>query len=998
MQKKSIVLVICLLALALAPGKASAEWVDLAQDETKFSVLEDSDQRIVVEFTLAGMEREPVAIEGVTHDMYVAPGLPLVMNAGEPQLPIARRALRIEDRGAVRVRILEMDTELVLTNPVVPSKGHLTRNIDPATVPYAFGDVYRQSGFYPAERAALDEPFIIRDFRGTILELHPVVYDHEQGILEVASRIRVEIVPAEGPTVNEIDGPAGVRAVDREFASIYENFFLNNDPGRYQMIPEIGRCIIVYHEDFQNAANTLYQWKLQQGVPTMLVSKSDVGTTANQFMAYFQNLYNAPDGLTYIILIGESNHIPYFIGYNGSESDPCYTKLAGGDHYFDAVVSRISAQNAAQAETQIAKTIRYERYPDTGQDADWYHKAIGIGSAEGEWSGYTDCERTELIMDLLLGYTYTQVTQICDPGATSAMVTAAVNEGSTVLNYIGHGSGTSWGTTGFSNTRVHQLTNGSKNVFICDVACSNGTFTMGECFAEAWLRTGSVESPRGAVAFYGSAGLCSWVPPTTMQYEVNRLLTAEERHTVGGVCFNGSLHAYEVEGNAGREVAEQYHIFGDCTMMLRTDVPAPMTVEHAGSLPVGEAAYDVSVPGVEDALVCLYANGVQYGAAFTDFTGDATIPLTQLPAEGTQLILTATAYNHVTVEEPVIVEEASLANLVIVDYAVTDAGDGTVNGQIEAGEQVSLSITVRNVGAEAAIGVTGELATGSQYVTMVNASASFGDLLPGEEATNDVPYVVDVDSTTPDGQLILFSLDLAAEVGDWQQNLGLTVHRPVLDAPDVVVDDAAGDGDGVLDPGETANLIVDLSNIGTGDAAALEVALRIGSIMVTIQQNHGELDNLPAGGQGTLTPPFVVSVQPQAGDQIVTFTLNVLGNNGFRQTAVFSLPITQESSSVEDVLAGVGDRLFLAPTYPNPAHPGTRLAYRLPNGGAVDLAVYDASGRRIATLQNGSQDAGIHHTQWDGRDADGRTVASGIYFATLRSDGSVLTRQFTVVR
>jgi flagellar hook assembly protein FlgD len=70
------------------------------------------------------------------------------------------------------------------------------------------------------------------------------------------------------------------------------------------------------------------------------------------------------------------------------------------------------------------------------------------------------------------------------------------------------------------------------------------------------------------------------------------------------------------------------------------------------------------------------------------------------------------------------------------------------------------------------------------------------------------------------------------------------------------------------------------------------------------------------------------------------------------------------------------------------AHPSDGpAAFRLelPERALVDVAVHDASGRRVAVLALGERDAGSHALVWDGRDASGREVAAGVYFVRARS-------------
>jgi flagellar hook assembly protein FlgD len=65
----------------------------------------------------------------------------------------------------------------------------------------------------------------------------------------------------------------------------------------------------------------------------------------------------------------------------------------------------------------------------------------------------------------------------------------------------------------------------------------------------------------------------------------------------------------------------------------------------------------------------------------------------------------------------------------------------------------------------------------------------------------------------------------------------------------------------------------------------------------------------------------------------------------------------------------------------------------LPVAGTVDLSVYDASGRRVATLLHSDLPAGRRSVTWDGREASGRPVAAGLYFARLVTpQGSALRR------
>jgi photosystem II stability/assembly factor-like uncharacterized protein len=79
--------------------------------------------------------------------------------------------------------------------------------------------------------------------------------------------------------------------------------------------------------------------------------------------------------------------------------------------------------------------------------------------------------------------------------------------------------------------------------------------------------------------------------------------------------------------------------------------------------------------------------------------------------------------------------------------------------------------------------------------------------------------------------------------------------------------------------------------------------------------------------------------------------------------------------------------------YPNPFNPITTIRYTTAAPGPVNITIYDVRGRRIRNLVNERKPAGQYVLEWDGRDQAGSTVASGVYFIRLESEGRVLTRK-----
>jgi hypothetical protein len=98
-------------------------------------------------------------------------------------------------------------------------------------------------------------------------------------------------------------------------------------------------------------------------------------------------------------------------------------------------------------------------------------------------------------------------------------------------------------------------------------------------------------------------------------------------------------------------------------------------------------------------------------------------------------------------------------------------------------------------------------------------------------------------------------------------------------------------------------------------------------------------------------------------------------------------------TSVEGAVPGRD--VMLETGSPNPFTRDIEVTYTLPEGGRARLAVYDASGRRVRLLTDGTEQAGRHNVRWDGRGSEGALLSPGVYFARLEFLGRIET--YTIV-
>ncbi|MFN8589265.1 MAG: T9SS type A sorting domain-containing protein [Candidatus Eisenbacteria bacterium] len=86
-------------------------------------------------------------------------------------------------------------------------------------------------------------------------------------------------------------------------------------------------------------------------------------------------------------------------------------------------------------------------------------------------------------------------------------------------------------------------------------------------------------------------------------------------------------------------------------------------------------------------------------------------------------------------------------------------------------------------------------------------------------------------------------------------------------------------------------------------------------------------------------------------------------------------------------------RLSIRAISPNPAHGPAHVMFDLPRSGPVDLSVYDAQGRRVATLLRANMAAGRQAARWDGTNEAGTRAAAGLYFVRLTANGRTDTKR-----
>ncbi len=819
----------------------TAQVITTGSGTNSVTVLSSSGSETVLHYQIGKFEQTPVDISGQEWFHVTLPKEGITQEKGFPQLPVFNRSIIIDDSSLMRLEVFDLKYQDYQI-PVAPSKGVLTRDINPSTVLYSFDETYEKDEFWPRDLAQLSQPYILRDYRGIVVQTNPFAYNPVSQTLRVYTSFKVRVYSSGTDTVNTITRSRD--SISRDFVSIYENQFLNWDSHRYTPVDDsFGKLLVICHSSFMNAIQPYVNWKIQKGIETELVEWSSIGSTAAQLQTYIQNRYNADNSLTFVQIVGDAPQIPS-LSSGGGGADPMFSLVRGNDNYPDIFIGRFSAETTAQVTAQINKVIASER--DFTTSDTWLRGATGIASNEGGAgadNNETDIQHMNIIRNKLLNYGYTTVDQIYDPGASASTVTSNVNAGRGVINYVGHGSNTSWGTTGFNNTNASNLSNGTKAPVIMDVACINGNFVSITCFAEAWQRNAN----GGSVAMYASSINQSWASPMRAQDEFTDLLIANSKTTVGGLYYNSSCAMMDVYGTDGVNMFKTWHIFGDASMLMRTQTPLAMNVTHPATIMMGGTSLSVNT-GVANALVAVTYNNIIYGRAVTNSAGTATITLSNPPSGILSYTITATAFDRVTYVGTINQIAASGPYISVSNVVYADSN----NNQPEYDEAGRFNVTFKNEGTSTASNVTAILSTSTAGISITDNSETITSLVAGASVTRNDAFAFNIANNVVDGTIAQFTITMSAGSETWEHQFVLELNVPVLEFGDMNITEISGNGNGIFDPGETINVSIILKNTGDAASQAGTATLSCSTSRITIVENSDSFTAISSNGEKTL--------------------------------------------------------------------------------------------------------------------------------------------------
>lgn len=881
------------------------EWVGIeksAPSKIQENLVSSSENEIIVDVKVGGFFQNAVKTPNGKQMIISGKDMASMLIAGAPDLPMYPIPIIIGDKAEMKVSIVKSEFVDFENVEVAPSKGNLSREINPDDVPYTYGEMYQQDAFYPAMPARLEDPYILRDFRGQNLMVYPYSYNPVTKTLRVYTDLRIAVKKVSDNGINQKIAKRNNGTVSPEVSASYKRRFINYPENkRYSFVEDEGEMLVICIDEYQDAVKPLVEWKNISGRPTTMVPASQTGTL-DDMKNYIANYYDSHPNLTYILLVGEYDNLPPYeviVTLDGlqyiAKTDNYYGMLEGNDFYEEVLVGRLSVKDLEDAKNQVDRIIYYER--DIDETDTWLSRGIGISAYEGGGHfGEREYEHIDFIRDTLMNYTYTEISQRYDgvDGYTIAAsdITADFNKGAGIVTYCDHGEELKWVLANFDTQCVHNLTNDNMLPFIWTVSCLNGHFDLDECFAESWMRAKNpaTGAPVGAIGGMFSWISQPWVPPLYGQDEMVAILTEWRdgyNHTLGGASLNGNMYILDMCPEDHGYTHYSWLLFGDPSMMLRTETPSKMDV-HCSSeeLLVGMTNYTVNAD-VDFGIATLSKDGQIVASSYIK-NGQANLNFPELTEEGT-LKLTVISYNKVTVMKDVEVKSADDAFLIFNDYDLNES-----DGQLDYGETINIDVTIKNIGAKEANDIDVELVSKSEYVTMTKANATIATLGANETAAIKDMFEFKVADNVPDQEELSF--DILCEAGEqsWTTYFSIVANAPKFELDTIYVRNQ------IIEPGTGATLFVAVRNNGHSEARNLKVEMMSCSADLNFIEPIVTEEFLPAGDVVEIVADFESDEKVQSGTVFEVLCSLKAGNYEFNSNYYITIGQSMEDFETGD--------------------------------------------------------------------------------------------------
>ncbi|MBC8487264.1 MAG: T9SS type A sorting domain-containing protein [Bacteroidetes bacterium] len=876
--KKSLKITMLLFAWTIfVAGNTYADEIKYTDSWEKqgYTLTNQKSSEVEITYSINSFTLTSSLINGETMDVIELSGHFLPNDEGAPNLPGMGRFIAIPQGAIASIQVTSSRTETFTGIDMSPAPRIPWETEDGPLEYKKDQNIYSKNEFYPSEPVKLSEVTNIRGVDVVVVGITPFQYNPITKELIVYRDLKVKVNFTEG------NGHFGEnRLRNRWWDPLMADMMLNYESlpkmdynKSFQGQTKDTGCeyliITPNGAEFQQWADTIRKFRTLQGILTEVYILDEVGgNNTGTIENFINNAYNNWDiAPAACLLLGDygtdaaKNIIsPIYNSY--CASDNIYADVSG-NHMPDIVFARITANNEGQLETMVTKFLDNERTPPTNPDF-YDHPITALGWQTERWfqictevvggfwrevqgkdpvrinaiysgsqSVWSTATNTSTILNYFgpngLGYIPASPSTLGGwSGGNATMVKNAINSGAFMLQHRDHGWEFGWGEPYYQNSDINNLTNNDL-VFVWSINCLTGKFNIGsECFAEKFHRHTSGGNNAGALGIVAASETSySFVNDTYVWGAYDNMwpdfmpgygTTPDSRGILP--AFGNSAGKYFLQQsswpyNTGNKQVTYYlfHHHGDAFLTVYSEVPQNLTVTHEPVFFAGLTSFDITADA--GSLIALTVNEEIIGTA--EGTG-SQISITIPPQQPLDMILiTVTKQNYYRYEAYVEVIPPTGPYLVQQSFEIDD--EGTLNnGLMNPGESITCSVTYENIGIQQAENLVVTFVTTDPYITLTDDTEDNLTIPSGSSLTIENGFAWDVHDDIPDLHLVTFDV-IATDGNDtWASVISIEAYAPVLAIGSFTIDDATGNGNGKLDPGETADIIFETYNNGSSHA------------------------------------------------------------------------------------------------------------------------------------------------------------------------------------
>jgi hypothetical protein len=881
--------------------------IDFGRSDNKAQVLEDNASKTRIAISYAGAASFDVQTEKGNFAELIIPGSYWTGALGTPKLPASKYLLEVPFGADVDVRVINYSvseyklSDFGITNQLMPNQPSLRKDQTAEDVPFEFDqETYKKDEFVSPKLASIEVLGVLRSFRIARLTVAPVSYNPVQGIIRVVNDIELEVVYTGAD--NSLTEYIKASAYSPYFEPVRKSLLNGNTRQNYPNYPDLTKYpvkyLIVSDRMFENDLQPFIEWKIKKGFNVVVAYTDVIGTTYAQIQSYVHAQYNAGTPTnpapSFVLFVGDTPQIPATLGSSSQKMTDLYYASVDGDMFPEMYYGRFSARNSNQLIPQIEKTLYYEKYQFS--DPSYLNKVTLIAGADGTWNPRvgqpTIHYATQNYYNAAHGFTdvYAYLTSYAGCYDPSRI-------GVAFINYTAHCSETSWGDPSLTQAAVNNFTNVDKYPLAIGNCCLAADFGYAECIGETWMRAAN----KGSVVYIGSSPSSYWfedfywavgafpIVGTNNGYVPTYAETTwgaydapfvSDYVSAGGTVMVGNLAVttVHIQGYPSHSSPlyywQAYNVLGDPSVVIYHSEGSTNTVSHLPILPIGLTTYEVTaLPG---SYVAISKDGVLHGSALVGASGVVDVPIEPVLAGGNvDIVVTKPQYRPYMVQVPA---AALVGPYVVLDSYVINDATGNNNGLADYGENISLNMTVKNVGADPSAALTVTIAGTNQYVTLNSpASKEFPAAPSGGTSTVDSAFSFSIANFVPDQHVATFQLNITDGSATWTSNLRITLQAPVLAINQAIeVLDTGGNGNGILDPGETGILKVTVKNNGKSDIQNVSLTMTSANPMLVINTPTVTHPSIAALSQAVLEFAVSASASSPIGNP-ANLTLNAQG-------------------------------------------------------------------------------------------------------------------------